>query len=97
MLVNWFYIKMDLYSMPTWPNMQKLHIKQKFIHWTTRGRLNNYCNSNDLLGMKRQRIVAGFLHTSTIQAWSAILIFLESHELYMTVHAIEWQIGQHLL
>jgi len=30
----------------------------------------------------------GFLHTSAIQAWSAILIISESRELYIAVHAI---------
>jgi len=49
-------------------------IKQKFIHWATRGRLNNHCNSKNLLGIKRQRMVTGFLHTSEIQTLSAIFI-----------------------
>jgi len=31
-----FNAKIDMYS---WPNMLKLDIKQKFIHWATRGRL----------------------------------------------------------
>jgi len=55
---------MDLYSQPTWPNMQKLYTKQKFIYWATRGRLNNHCNNNGLLGMKQQKVATGFLHTS---------------------------------
>jgi len=43
-------------------------IKQKFIHWATRGRLNNHCNNKDLLGMKQRRTAPGFLHTSGIKA-----------------------------
>jgi len=69
---------------------------QKFIHWATRGRLNNHCNNKDLLGIKQRRMVTGFLHTSGILAWSAIFNSLQSHELYMAVLAIEWQISQHL-
>jgi len=56
--------------------MPSIDIKQKFIHWATRERLNNHCNNNGLLGMKQQKMATGFLHTSAIQAWSAILNFL---------------------
>jgi len=46
--------------------------------------------------MKRRRMATG--HTSAIQAWSTtILIFSESHELYMAVYAIERQISQRLV
>jgi len=31
----------------------KLDIKQKRIHWATRGSLNNHCNNNGLLGVKQ--------------------------------------------
>jgi len=44
-----FYTKMDLYSQPTWPKTGNFYIKQKFIHWATRGRLNNH---KDLLGIE---------------------------------------------
>jgi len=73
---------MDLYSQPTQPNMIKLYNKQKFIHWATRGRLNNHCNK----GLKQRRTATSFLHTSAILAWSAFII----SELYMAVHTIEW-------
>jgi len=45
-----------------------IRINQKFIDWVTRVRLNNHCNNKDLPGMKRQRMVTGFLHTFGIQA-----------------------------
>jgi len=60
MLVN---LLMDLYSQLTSPNMQKPHIRQKFIH----------CNNNGLLGMKQWRMV---LHTSAILTHSTILNLL---------------------
>jgi len=59
------------------------------MNWATRERLNDHCNNKGLFGMKR-RTATGFLHTFAIQAQSAILIFSESHELYMAVQAIEW-------
>jgi len=44
--------------------------------------------------MKQQRKVTGLLYTSAIQAQSAIFFIISnSRELYMTVHAIEWQIS----
>jgi len=55
---------MDLYSQPTYPNMIKVYIKQKFIHWATRGRLNNHCKNQALLGMKLRRMATGFLYNS---------------------------------
>jgi len=76
--------------------MGNFYINQKFIHWATRGRLNNHCNNKDLLGTKQKIMATGFLHTSGIQAWSAIFNSLQSHELYMGVLAIEWRISQHL-
>jgi len=48
-------------------------IKQKFIYWATRGRLNDHCNNKDLLGMKQWRMATGFLYNSAIQTWSAML------------------------
>jgi len=69
-------------------------IKQKFIHWATRGRLNNHCNNKDLLGIKQRRTATGFLHTSGIQARSAIFNSPQSCELYMAVLTIEWRISQ---
>jgi len=41
-------------------------------------------------------MATSFLHTSGIQARSAIFNSPQSHELYMAVLAIEWQINQHL-
>jgi len=82
---------MDLCSQPTY-----VYINQKFIHWATRGGLNNHCSNNDLLCMKQQRMAIGFLHTSGIQTGLPCLIALQSCELYMAVLAIEWQISQHL-
>jgi len=61
-----FYTKMDLYNQPTQPNLINLWIKQKFIHWATRGSLNNHCNNKDLLGIKPGRTVTDFLHTSMV-------------------------------
>jgi len=79
---------------PTWPDTIKLYIKQKFIHWSTRRRLNNHCNNKGLLGMKQKRTETGFLHTSASRPF---LIYLESHELYMAVHTTEWWISQRLV
>jgi len=62
-----FYTKMDLYSQPTYPNTSNFYINQKFIHWATRGRLNNHCNNKGLLEEWRR-----FLHTYAILARSAI-------------------------
>jgi len=59
-------------SANSWPKTVTADIKQKFIHWATRGRLNNHCNSKHFVGMKRQRMATGFLNTSGIQAQSAI-------------------------
>jgi len=74
--------------------MGNFYIKQKFIHWATRGRLNSHCSNKDLLGIKRRRMATGFLHTFGIQAQSAIYNSLQSRELYMAVLAIEWRINQ---
>jgi len=83
MLVNWFLYKNGLYSQPTYYAFYSLGYK------------GNHCNNKDLLGMKQRRTATGFLHTPTIQGQSAIFkIILESHELYMAVHAIEWGISQ---
>jgi len=41
-------------------------------------------------------MATGFLHTSGIQAQSAIFNSPQSHELYMAVLAIEWCISQRL-
>jgi len=42
----------------------KPDITQKFIHWATRERFNNHYNNNGLLGMKWQKMAAGFVVTS---------------------------------
>jgi len=76
--------------------MLTVDIKQKFIHWTTSGRLNNHCNNKDF-GKKRRRMAPGFLHTSGIKAWSTIFIWTaHTRELYMAVLVIEWRISQRL-
>jgi len=68
---------MDLYSQPTYD------YKQKFIHWATRGKLNNHYNNKGLLGMKRWRMVTGLL-----QSWLGLPILLYwNHMSYMTVHS----------
>jgi len=67
-----------------------LYIKQKFIQWATRGSLNNHSNNNGLLGMKQQRTVIGFLHTSAIQAQFAILTALNGE----SANALNDQIGR---
>jgi len=43
--------------------------------------------------MKRQRTVTGFF--TLLQSWFGTSFFI-IFELYMAVHAIEWQISQHL-
>jgi len=60
------------YSANSWPNTLTIDIKQKFINWAIRGRLNNHCNNKDLLGMKRRRTEPYFLLTSGIKSQSAI-------------------------
>jgi len=40
-------------DLPTWPTSLKADIKQMFIHWATRGKLNNHFSNNNLLGMKQ--------------------------------------------
>jgi len=47
--------------------------------------------------MKQQKTGTGFLHTSAVQAQSAIFNFSELCALYMAVHIIEWQIRQRLV
>jgi len=69
------------------------HVYQKFIHWATKGRLNNHCNNKGLLGMKQRRTATGFLCISGIQAVSATFNFTAIF--YMAVFAIEWQIDQY--
>jgi len=68
-------------------------IKQTFIHWATRGMLNNHCNNKDLLGIKQQRMATGF--SSCFQNPGSVNS-PQSHELYMAVLTTEWQISQHL-
>jgi len=79
-----FYTKMDLYSQPTWPNMGNFYVK--FIHWATRGRLNNHCNNKDVIGIKWRRTATGFLHTSGIQAWSTIFNYVSCIWLYSSIN-----------
>jgi len=80
------------YLANSWP--KTVGIKQKFIHWATRGRLNNHCNNKDLLGIKQQSVATGFLHTSGIQAWSAIFSSMQSLELYVYGYTHNWMANQ---
>jgi len=70
-----FYTKMDL--LVSQLSLTRLNCTlKKFIHWVTRGRLNNHCNNKGLLGMKWRRMATGFLHSSAILTWSAIFDYM---------------------
>jgi len=81
---------MNLYSQQILkPKTLTVDIKQKLIHWATRGRLNNHCNNKDLFGIKQRRMATDFLHTCRNQPRSSIFNSPQSRELYMAVLAIE--------
>ena len=69
----------------------KPDIKLKFIHCAARGKLNNHCNKNGLLGMKQWRAATFFVITSHSTLHSPYWLISESRELYMALLAIEWQ------
>ena len=72
----------------------KPDIKQKFIQWATRGRLNNQFNNNGLLGMKRWRAAVDFIFTLHSMLRPPFWLMSESRELYMICLTCNWMANQ---
>jgi len=67
----------------------KVDINHKFIHWATRGRLNNHCNNKGLVVWSHDEWRPVFFTLPQSRLGLPCFIASESRKLYMAALAIE--------